>query len=395
MLPVALPLPVPPQGAPAEVNAVDNGFFPFPNTDENDGSEQNSEEAAGAGASGGANGDDDGHNAGEGVDEYSGEEAGEDGEDMDANGDAVMEVLEEMDEVHLDPGTNRFIEGGHYLGRRTGLIEGSAAVLWSLLQINGSRRLTVDQYGSVRALMQGPRLVGRALATSQSGILPHFTTLTRTILPNVLRVLAVHATEVLVPVDMSTRGAHTYRTIDGVPHARLSLVQPLEYAKYDMRDPQFFHELVESVAGAEEWPIIRGREYFYGPISDIELDADGNTAEVGDVVSVEVRSREGIREPFCSTFEVENDRVIKGKILSIFQSTHIHQEEVHASVAPNDDLDARTLWIRNVFSRVEYRWGEGEPEIQPSDLIVVLGPTTTAVQCNGAWSSVFHPWNGQ
>jgi len=287
---------------------------------------------------------------------------------------ATMEILEEDEGVPLDCEEQDFLRGGHYLGRRTGLLEGSPAVLWSLLQMNGSRCLSVEQYGSVRALLQGRHSSTRAVAPSGSGILPHYTTMTRTILPHILRILSVRATEIYTPVDLRKKGAAAKRTVDGVPEARISFVPPMEYARNDMRDPQLFKEFKESIQVVESWPIICGREYFYGPVSDIETEEGQPRAEVGDIISIGIYSRAAVKEPFKSSFETTTNRTVNGRITYIFQCIHSGQEEYRDSHNFGPNMDRRTRQIRGLFARVQFAWADGNPRIQPSDIVVVIAP---------------------
>lgn len=251
-------------------------------------------------------------------------------EDAAGSGTADIDALYVNDAVEEEVGGNeqrRKRSVKQYLGKGHGLLGLKAEALWSLLKTQGSQQMTDVQYRSVvrlsstmgtscdariRMLVDSYALAPRQkkdLLTALTDVLvsthrlPNMNTVHSTILPVILRKLAVRASLINAPFDASKAGAKADGCVDGT--RCLEYVSPLDYAVADVANPVFFSELrcggraIQRAASmdlrgcAEDAPIVAARSWFYGAPQAFEDDssADGTPityAEAGDVVAVQL-----------------------------------------------------------------------------------------------------------
>ena len=186
----------------------------------------------------------------------------------------------------------RKFDRGHYSDKEfPGLLGASPMVLWALLQTNGSRKLSVDQYSSVRHLMKAVSEIPSDLGNdiSRPVALPHYRTLSRSIRPLVLNMLSVKDQLLRLPVDLTRTGARADRLIsNSSPLSCVPFVPPSEYAKADLQNRFFFYFLqypdrvpqgtdrFDVRFTSEDSALVRYREKFYGEPCWFEDDGQGS-----------------------------------------------------------------------------------------------------------------------
>jgi len=157
------------------------------------------------------------------------------------NGTDSLVVVEDdpVPEPSDDDGEVEVFEEGDF----GGLCDIHPLVLWALLQTSGARKMTVDQYGSIRSMVNtlADGNVGNpALLRS----LPHYRTLTKSIRPIIMDRLAVPARDLKYTINVRKAGAHACRMRNTVETARVSFVSPVDIAVADFANPIFFKRLV-------------------------------------------------------------------------------------------------------------------------------------------------------
>jgi len=277
--------------------------------------------------------------------------------------------------------------------------------LWALLQTSGTRKLTVDQYGSVRAMIRTliPGL-------EQNVHLPHYRTITRTLRPLVLSRLAVPAQRLDLDTDLSKKGARASLLPGQGLKSRVSFVSPIEYAKADIRSTIFFNHLQNNANAmmennnephthiADSSPYISGREWFTGEPRmigvggnfDAENDADVlpsfDTAEKGDTIVLNTRVTFPRNTPQIVRFAPTDGDHIQGIIASIFQVHHADSSpRLGFDIHDDDEADERTAALRTALTYFNYTWPYPSIDtivnnndrllVQPSDICAILRPS--------------------
>jgi len=179
-------------------------------------------------------------------------------------------------------------EAGGAVEIRKGVENLGPIALWAVLQVAGSRKMTEDQYSSVRTMLS---TVLQGVMTSESSApqrLPHYRTITKEIRPTILGNLAVEGAEHKFDIDTTMAGARACRWPENPSKCRVFIASPMDYAAKDFASAYFFNRIQRMKEN--ENPVVRARPWFYGPQQFIDVDDDANSgfeyAEAGDTVDM-------------------------------------------------------------------------------------------------------------
>lgn len=282
---------------------------------------------------------------------------------------------------------------GHYCQKQfPGLIGTTQFVLWSLLQTNGSRKLSVDQYNSLRSLLSADSEsnVGCDEEKATKSSLPHYRTLSRTLRPFVLNELCVLSRTVKLPVDLKRTGARLCRNFSrSEPMTLVQYVSPLEYAVADVQNRFFLSENREAGVYSDEFdrfdvrfcsenaPIVQNRERFYGEPNWFEEDHDGVATPISSIQSSDAVQVHFMRSVECSlaadVWSIDG-HTLRAHVACIFEV--LHYLDKSPSTSDDSDLavtDFRSLSLKRFLRRLNYSWPSSNlsrsevPAIQPSD----------------------------
>jgi len=287
-----------------------------------------------------------------------------------------------------------------------GILSENPMTLWALLQTSGTRKLSVDQYDSVRSMIR------TLLPNAANDVhLPHYRTLMRNLRPKILRELAVREQLFELDARLSVTGARA----NLIPHqhlkSRISYVSPIEYAKADIRSTIFFNNfrnISESTAQhanlprtnlGDTSPYIAGREWFTEEMKMIDVGGDFDPENNNDIVTsfdfaekhdtVKMRTM-GLgqidrNDQIILRFAPDDNQHYQGVITCIFMVHHAASwPRIGFGMHAGDETDDRSADIRNCLSYFDWEWNHQSmthtvPDaarllVQPSDVIAVLRP---------------------
>jgi len=287
-----------------------------------------------------------------------------------------------------------------------GIFNINPMTLWALLQTSGTRKLSVDQYDSVRSM------ISTLLPNAANDVhLPHYRTLMRTLRPTVLRELAVREQVFELDTRLSASGARANLIPGQGLKSRISFVPPIQYAKADMRSTIFFNNfrnLAESAAQhanlprtniADTSPFIAGREWFTEEMKMIDIGGDFDPQNNNDIVpsfgfaekhdTVKMRTM-GIgqidrNDQLILRFAPDDNQHYQGVITCIFMVHHAASwPRLGFGMHAGDETDERSANIRSCLSYFDWEWDhqsmahtipdEARLLVQPSDIIAILRP---------------------
>ncbi len=242
----------------------------------------------------------------------------------DADSSSVLDFSQIHDNAEDQP-ANGVLNNRNYKEEtersRDNLILGDWRKIWALLITKNTRKLTKENYQSVRCLL-APACSQQESSSKRSfndcentsdmrAVLPHYVTVDRSFRKRVL--------EKLVPVNLRKVGAKAARfETDGLPRAIIRSVSISKHARYDLATPHVYQAMLATCFS--EWdksagtycvdtlPIVRARDWFYGVphsiwTNDSELGVESNAeAEICDTVKVQFIARRPANENFVRQF---------------------------------------------------------------------------------------------
>jgi len=325
-------------------------------------------------------GDEVGDGDARGVEETNNDDIGDIGEN---------DALEEIEADDMDSGGDSEGEGVEI--EEEGILNTPPITIWALLQTGGSRRVSVEQYGSIRTMVS--KMLPGSNVRVRSRALPHYRTLMRKYRPIVMDQLAVKAVNIASEINTAKRGARACLMRKSSRFGRISFVDPIEYAVADFCNPLFLSRLKASVQSGDtgvydamagdENPIVQAREWFYGAPKFIDVDARNggcfNFAEAGDVIDIRVIGVVNFSAKPWVSFRGEDDMVWRGVLSTVFICKNTTEKRDKEEVCE----DARAVEIRRALSMLAYKWptkyplvvGDVHPPfVQPTDIVAVVRP---------------------
>jgi len=318
-----------------------------------------------------------------------GEDDAYDGHEVNAGNTGEGDALEESHEGVGDP-------GGDGCGDLTeveseGILNIRPLIIWALLQTGGSRRVTVEQYQSIRTMIT-KILPGNAAVHRRA--LPHYRTLMRTYKPIIMEQLAVKAQFIASDINTGKRGARPCLMRKNSRFGRISYVPVREYAIADFCNPFFLQRLKGSMQGdivsrgghdmtfGDTNPIVQAREWFYGPprFVDVEPGEEGNNyAEAGDLINIRIIGVIDFASKSWKSFKGASARYCSGILSTVFLCKNKGEENDEEVI----EGDARTTVLKRVLSTLTYRWPmesplvirtRRAPLVQPTDIVGIVRP---------------------
>ncbi len=283
-------------------------------------------------------------------------------------------------------------------------------ILWAFLMTNGSRKLTKEQYQSIRGLASVFACTNAASwnkagldlgldgTLQKRSVLPHYSTLDR-LKPLVLDHLAPRAVEHLEIVDESKAGARfESRLPSGEARITVRTILPTEYARADMSSPAVWAEMRSTAllhagtlgtSGQQEtasprtcidlMPVVRGRSWFYGQQKSMNVDCDSQSpspspsayAEKDDTVGARLlgvlRLSENIRRCFGVPSSDSSLLHVRGVFSHSWTVHHFNRrEDPHFRENYEYDVSHRDQELSRVFNFVKYE--------SPTDFVSVEVP---------------------
>ncbi len=283
-------------------------------------------------------------------------------------------------------------------------------VLWALLRTSGTKRFTKEQYQSVRFLSESlvkdgivdwrdkpPFSESEEAEIRRTSYLPHYSTLYRTVKPELYRILTARSFVHFETVNMRKAGAKSTKMSGVGGHAvALKTVLPSEYARLDIATPDVFYAMQRTSLEYHEKqgiqctiprlcsldcvdiiPLVAARRWFYGRTQAIHIDrvepdvSPTYFAEVGDVVRVSVITKDKLQESFERCFFAGKETMaypaVQGKVLYVWTVRHFARKgEIDADPSDSSSLSSRDRDIQNMFNCLEYS--------SPTDAISVVVP---------------------
>lgn len=302
-------------------------------------------------------------------------------------------------------------------------------ILWGLIMITGTKRMTKEQYQSVRSLVMSLASSFQQLvaddainpATSRllnaAAKLPHYTTLHRAYRSHLYAQLSPRSICIQMPVNLSRRGARADPCQTGnSPTISGLLTLPSEYARADLASPTVFDEMYRmSLSHLEERtttsstllsatttcvdtiPIVQHRDRFYGRQRSISVDASLDetrlfAAEHGDVIRVALISERIVSPRIATLFAVQSDerlntQYLQGMITHSWTVRHSSRRDETPAFVPGLNAeennavrlasfsDYRSPSDMNTRAEKEAAWRRWtKPAIKPGDFVVLLQP---------------------
>ncbi len=288
-------------------------------------------------------------------------------------------------------------------------------VLWALIATNGSRKISKDQYQSVRTIASTFSRLGASfwkldfnepelefMPQRRLSCLPHYKTLHSRYKPIVLHRLAVRGADFQETVDTSRAGARSasYSSL-GQPQCPLRIILPSEYARMDIATGPVFDAMCSTTFDALErkgvhechtpcvsasdcvdvWPIVAARNWFYGAPRSINVDkcsivsANTSFAERGDVVRVSLLGFAPVRDSIAVSFNNTDSNVehteLQGTIQHIWTVHHRKRASTDGYIILEEqELSERDQTIIQMFNFVEYTSPSDSVNIEVPELPV-------------------------
>lgn len=294
--------------------------------------------------------------------------------------------------------------------------------LWGSVMLSGTRKVTRDQYESIRGLAH--RISDALTDDSRATRLPAFSSIHRTYRPRIYERLAVRSFLFRAPVQLRAAGLRPAQVnSDGTLRVPLKYTLPSEYARADLASPSVHSAMyASSLSGFRErsgiaelvpkpsdlcvdsLPVVRDRAWFYDANHGFSVDSCDwpvpcEFAQIGEHVLIEPLGSSDLRSDMCSAFAIPREHNTASiRLLGVVQfiwTVRFGENEALPnadmarmnSLCPRDVAVVRNLYLSSYQSPGDIAgtptqraksWASWcSPPLKPADIVALLAPTNS------------------